>query len=675
MLKNKKIATLNYSSKVQEKSTDFNNNIVTAIITMYLLVEASPSIDMLDQMGFHWLLISILNICSLLFILKRKIIQDSQLISFFKNGLTLVYCVFFMIAGMSLFVAINPTEGIVVYARVFSTIAAFLIIGILLYNRLAVLKNIALIITILTLAQAFGTVTQFYKQLRTVSVYDVISNLQGTSGNKNIWAASFVIKIPFIFYTVFLRKGFVKFLALISLGLSVFCILLISARSAYISLILELFILFGLFCYVFIKENNFKGYLISSTLVIMVLLFSFFVSQNSLNSATKAGDNNSLTVGARLGGIADNVEGASNGRIGYWKGAIGLIKKRPLSGVGIGNWKLYTPLYTNTLVNENIFSKHPHNDFLEVAGETGVINAFIYLSIFALAFFFMIKVVFSKSDLETKMIAVIAFSALSGYFVDACFNFPAERPNIQVLFAISLALITVNYLKLNPVLSTEKANRFVGIFCATMLLFGIGATYVSANVFTSSKAQYIVDNDLASIDAIDFATPKLKFDEVNLMFPKIPNIGENSETIGYKKAKYLYKEKRLDEAIKLLDSVRAQSPYVMYGDYLKCNIYLEEKKLDSAFKYAKIVAHATPRNYYYYRMASYLARVNDDVPEIRHLFKNYNKYRNDLQSWSYYSLSMFYSKADRDQVKKVVNLGLKEFPTDSLMLSYKSQLQ
>jgi tetratricopeptide (TPR) repeat protein len=212
----------------------------------------------------------------------------------------------------------------------------------------------------------------------------------------------------------------------------------------------------------------------------------------------------------------------------------------------------------------------------------------LFISIFALALFLTIKTIRnSNSSLNTKIVASIAFAALTGYFVDALFNFPGERPNIQLLFVLALAILLTNWMSLKPAKDLPASFGWVKGFSIIMLTVCAGAVYVNAMVYTSSKAQYITDNDFAAIDNIPTALPKLKFEEVKNMFPSIPNIGENSETIGYKKARYLHKEKRYAEAIKLLDSVHKQSPHIIYDDYLKCNIYLEEKKLDSAYKYGK----------------------------------------------------------------------------------------
>ncbi|TKC03228.1 O-antigen ligase family protein [Pedobacter cryotolerans] len=660
---------------LQEKSIDFSDHICTVIITLYLLIEMSPKIEIQDQMGLHWLLIAALNFLSLSYIFSNKnLIDPFQLKSVFRNAISIPYLLFTFISGVSIILALNPVEGLVVYSRVLTTVLAFLVLGVLLFNKLHLIKNIALVITFLALMQGFESVTYFYKNVNKTPIDVLINDLQGTTGNKNVFAAAFIIKLPFIIYCIITRRSLLKVVAILSLFLCLFSVFLINARAAFLGLILELTIITIGMAYLRWKDLKSKKHLFNTSYIIVVLLLSFMVSQHSLKNATKDKSSTYGTVATRLGTLAEQNTSETNIRLAYWKKSIDLIKEKPFIGVGLGNWKLYTPLYTNTILDDNVFSKHPHNDFIEVAGETGVPNALIYLSIFIIAFYLTVKILSSDRSLEAKTIAIITFAALSGYFVDAFFNFPAERPNIQFLFALALALFIVSWRNGKPLFIVSSTNKPLKVFAGLAILLCISTIYVNAMVFNSSRAQYKVDNDLAAIDGIDTAMPKLKYEDVNLMFPEMPNIGENSETIGFKKAKYLQKEKRFDEAIKLLDSVHYQMPNLVYGDYLKCNIYLEKKQLDSAFKYGKKAAYAKPRHFYYFRMASYLARVHKDVKEVQKLFNQYNKYRKDQQSYSYYAESLFYSDYSKTEVKKIVNEGLKLYPTDATMLGLKPYL-
>jgi len=189
------------------------------------------------------------------------------------------------------------------------------------------------------------------------------------------------------------------------------------------------------------------------------------------------------------------------------------------------------------------------------------------------------------------------------------------------------------------------------------------------------KSQFIIDNDLNSVDGLPDALPQYKYDQVKLMFPSFPNIAENSETIGYKEAKYLQKEKRYDEAIKILDSVHKFSPNTAYDYYLKCKIYQDLKKQDSAYLYGKKAFYAKPRNIYYYKMAIHLGSLNKDSAEIVKMYNLFNTYRKDSQAYFYYAKCLAWSgKYNIKEMKKIVDEGVKLYPEEKDLIQWQSVL-
>ena len=65
-------------------------------------------------------------------------------------------------------------------------------------------------------------------------------------------------------------------------------------------------------------------------------------------------------------------------RVEYWKGTLGIIKKRPWLGVGPGNFKDH---YLAHRTPEGSETDYAHNDTLEVAAEMGLVGLLIYLAI------------------------------------------------------------------------------------------------------------------------------------------------------------------------------------------------------------------------------------------------------------------------------------------------------
>ncbi len=80
-----------------------------------------------------------------------------------------------------------------------------------------------------------------------------------------------------------------------------------------------------------------------------------------------------------------------------------------------------------------------HNDFIEVLAETGVFGGLFFIALLIIPILNFVVWLFKKTKADfIKYYFIPAFGLLS-YVVDAFFNFPAERPEIQSLFTIYIA--------------------------------------------------------------------------------------------------------------------------------------------------------------------------------------------------------------------------------------------
>ncbi|KAF2338753.1 O-antigen ligase family protein [Flavobacterium nitrogenifigens] len=666
-----------YVSKSKKREMQSIDVLILIIVSFYFSIDCITISYIQDQLGIHWLLLSILNFLSGVFMFQyRKDIFHFSIKPIFKNSILLIYFFFLIIAGVSIFFAINKVESMIIYTRFLTTVVTFCILAVLLYKRLYLFKPLSIVVAILILIKSFSAVKLFYAGLGKIGLGVLINSLQSTEGNKNIFAAVLVVQIPVLVYGLLVHKKWLKYLCALSLGFALTTVFLINARAAYLSTLLQFFLLLVGIFFIFYKANKMKLFYKNALVLLCVFLGSFFISQHSIKKALQK-DKNSVygTVGDRLSTITDNSNSTTSIRLEYWQHALEVVKKNPILGVGVGNWKLYTTTYTNTLIDDNTFSKHPHNDFIEVAGETGIPNGIVYILIFGCAFFLALKSMFSKQEHELKLLSLILFISLCGYFIDAFFNFPLERPHMQILFAFLLATIIINYLEDKEEKKGDQDVIWIKVLVLSIVVLSAVGTCIHYTVFKSMKSQFIIDNDLNSVDGLPDALPQYKYDQVKLMFPSFPNIAENSETIGYKEAKYLQKEKRYDEAIKILDSVHKFSPNTAYDYYLKCKIYQDLKKQDSAYLYGKKAFYAKPRNIYYYKMAIHLGSLNKDSAEIVKMYNLFNTYRKDSQAYFYYAKCLAWSgKYNIKEMKKIVDEGVKLYPEEKDLIQWQSVL-
>ncbi len=135
-------------------------------------------------------------------------------------------------------------------------------------------------------------------------------------------------------------------------------------------------------------------------------------------------------------------------RLLLWEKTLSMIKENPLLGVGFQNWKYQIPKYSleglRSEKNE-VNVQRPHNDFLWIAAESGIITLLLYLFLMGYLIYVGIK---------NKNILVLVIFA---FLIDSVFSFPKERIVHTLILATSFGIILIDDKKLfNKKSSDEK---------------------------------------------------------------------------------------------------------------------------------------------------------------------------------------------------------------------------
>lgn len=242
-------------------------------------------------------------------------------------------------------------------------------------------------------------------------------------GGKTIFRAIATFPDPHMFsiylgLTLPLALGlyfFTKKKSYLILSLAIFLAdLLTFSRGGYVGLAAGL--LFFLPVVIKNKKLNPKKILIGFALALVFLVFIF-----------------KSPVGSRFLTSFNAKEGSNIGRIETWKEAAGIIENNPL-GVGLGNYALERKATAD--YREPIYA---HNLYLDIASETGIINAIIFI----LLIIFSIKVFIKKSKENNLWLggamSLAIFSAHS-FFETALFSVQA-LPLLLIIIALSTAKI------------------------------------------------------------------------------------------------------------------------------------------------------------------------------------------------------------------------------------------
>ncbi|MFM8708050.1 MAG: O-antigen ligase family protein, partial [Planctomycetia bacterium] len=136
------------------------------------------------------------------------------------------------------------------------------------------------------------------------------------------------------------------------------------------------------------------------------------------------------------------------GRLMIWGITTRMIADHPFTGVGAGNFTVRLHEYFDDDGDLDFSTVHtnwvqPHNDFLWVFAEKGLIGILLFVGVFAAAFTSIRRLLTGEAPAADRWLALAALAGLVTYGTLSCFDFPLERINHQVAFALLLTVVTV----------------------------------------------------------------------------------------------------------------------------------------------------------------------------------------------------------------------------------------
>ncbi|MDR0790076.1 MAG: O-antigen ligase family protein [Bacteroidales bacterium] len=414
--------------------------------------------------------------------------------------------------------------------------------------------------------------------------------LNGFYGNKNIFSVALLFKLPFLYYAFFRFKKFWRWFALALVFCTTFCLVILSTRTSFIGLILQLVALTAFIIYR-------KAKVLKSLLIVVVALAGFacgdwFIEFNYNHFADKQVAN-FYTLDSRFESIT---EGNSKGRLKIWHNTWETIKQKPLLGYGIGNhkfaiMKVEAPKKTNWIVSD-----HAHNDFLEMWSELGIFGLLSYALFACVLIVLSAKYAVSqKSDEDCRWLSFVALLCFLTYFNDAVFNFPAERASCQLYLAIGVALLSLVTIR-RKAFARKKSLLWLILLAVVM----IPVMCVETSHYISSirqKQRVLQSNGSTKIN--------YTFEQWVKRMPAIPNVDENCKPVAINTAAMAIGDiKRLSldphpQYRKAIDLILSDfsNPYYGLREYRLCNYYYNLPNLDSAIFWANRCLEIKPLCY------------------------------------------------------------------------------
>ena len=629
---------------------------------LYLLVHFIPDLGGADVMGAQWLYSSVLDLVVLGYIFFNKSTYSEAIQAIYSYKFTLIFSALVIWAMGSYFYALNPTETLVTLARLITTYIIFINVSILFYKQdiEKVFNIVAYIVGFILLYDAIYVISTFNNNVKT-NFDPSIGSITGNHGNKNVMAASLLIKFPFIVWIIVRSKILVRVLCSFVLLLGTIALFLLSTRSTFVGLAI-IIILFAATTFYFRDKKDIKESLGRMLFFVLPVVVAFFISNLIIANATDTAEESIMNgaVTARIQSIKLE-NNASSGRLHLWEGAIDYATKHPFVGAGYGNWKLASIPYEKEFTNDLFVPYHSHNDFLEMFADLGIVGGLCFGWMFLLFPIYAFTIWRNKVAKAFHLPATISFMAVTCYAVDAFLNFPAERTAMQTMLAISAALVWIplGHQKPTPLHSKKSWVPMVYLVLAISLI--LPSIYIAKLTYDSLKVQKYV---MGEIDA----DPKMDLNEVKEGLPSIPNLSTSTLPIPALVARYEFRDKHYDEALRLLRASDNVNPSLHYNDFIRTAVFAAQQKFDSVSYYAKRAFYNWPRATSYYKNVIFAAAKQKDTVEIQKAFNLYNKYRPSGEAWNQYLLGMYEVKNGTDaHLNSLLDSAIKTYPADSAL--------
>jgi len=337
------------------------------------------------------------------------------------------------------------------------------------YFSVSILKFSIVLSIILFLAASYqlSGLQTFTKE----SFYEI----SGLNGHKNLFASFLFLNLFFLIRAYYRLDAPWKTVAVICMALTCVLLFLLKTKAVWLGLIVTIGVsAVLLFSRKFLKTFKVNFYLLLIIALVFLNVFFLFLLQPVIHKSIHY----TSQINSSKGESSVKLE---EERLVLWDKTYHLFKQKPLLGVGMGNWQIYLPDATlsNLWRGEdlNFTFQRPHNDFLWILSETGIIGLNLFL-LFVLAIIFSLARTLSFiTDNKLLLFDVLLCGGfIAGYFTISFFDFPKERAEHGVWISIILGTAYYSIKTLRPVktfgeIKPGNMSFFWGLVLMSVIVF------------------------------------------------------------------------------------------------------------------------------------------------------------------------------------------------------------
>lgn len=414
-----------------------------------------------------------LGLTSCLIIFTIFLIKTKKSISLSLDLISISYIFFVLFCALGFFWSNTKSEALFVTSKEALSILTFIFsCYIFKHHKEYFLERFLKFSVVLFFISFCFTLWQVFE----ISVLnkDTLYHISGINGHKNLYSSFLFLNFFFLLMAYFRLTNPWKIIALLALILSVFLIALLKTKAVWIGSFITLLLYF--FFYILrhpIKKLNIK----TTSLIILIVIFTNLIFMFGLRPFIQQTINpTELNITTSL--LKKETFKLEEERLVLWDKTYSLLEDHLLRGVGPGNWQIHLP---NSTLNNlwrgdelNYTFQRPHNDFLWILSETGIVGFNLFILFVTSTIVYLIKSLKStdlKNHFYFEVIASVSF--IIGYYIISFFDFPRERMEHNAWISLIFGL-SYNNILLSKSFEGEKnvkVEKFVLYFILGVLVF------------------------------------------------------------------------------------------------------------------------------------------------------------------------------------------------------------
>jgi len=369
------------------------------------------------------------------------------------------FLLYYVISAASIMWALNTAEAIFETQKIFTAFLTYLLVRFLLIKSEGKLMPFLLLCNIGITSIVLGSIFIQIGEAPTLFklAYYNFRDIKGLSAQKNLVCSFLYCTLVFNVLAInYFEKRTWRMAVFGLMAIQVFILLLLQTRAVYVAIAVSSIVFLVGFQFI-TRYFNFKR------ILAFVAVLAFLVGAVFARLYMVDDDFNVYLKKINITEYRNSSSALE--RINMWSTTGDIIRDKPITGVGAGNWAIHFPSYGgfsgSYAADKDIFYQRPHNDFLWVFSELGLLGFLAYSGMFIFALVMGFRAVRKLTDTNKRLRVWILLSGLVGYLIIANFSFPKERIEHQIWLALMLAVLvfyTKSYIEKTPRLSLTKIN-------------------------------------------------------------------------------------------------------------------------------------------------------------------------------------------------------------------------